>query len=160
MVLHKDKKELVKSYRANILKLEKEMHNLPGAMVGDCCPLTHTFGDGCYVREIFLPAGMVHITKIHKKDHPYFILKGHVAVATEEGYVEIKAPFHGITKAGTKRLIYVCTDTVWVTVHVTKSKDIKEIEDEVIAKTFDDLQKEGSDVDKINQSLLTEKVQE
>lgn len=114
----------------------------PGAVEGDqpLCPLKHSFGDGVYVREIFIPAGFYGVTKIHKKTHPYFILKGKVKVITEEGTVIIEAPFQGMTPAGTRRALVALEDTVWITVHATKETDLTKIEDEIIAKSFDEIQ--------------------
>ncbi len=125
--------------RDRIMEVEERMKKLPGAMFGDCFPLKHTFVDGAYVREITVPKGMLVITKIHKVCHPYFILKGEVSVLTEEGVVRLKAPYSGITPAGTKRIVYIHEDTVWTTVHVTKETDLGKIEEEIIAKTFDEV---------------------
>jgi hypothetical protein len=50
--------------------------------------------------------------------------------------VRVKAPYSGITMAGTKRIIYTHEDTVWITVHVTKETDLVKIEEQVIAKTY------------------------
>lgn len=125
--------------RERILDIEEKMKQMPGAMIGDCFPLKHTFVDGAYVREITMPKGMLVVSKIHKVCHPYFILKGEVSVLTEEGVVRLKAPYSGITPAGTKRILYIHEDTVWTTVHVTKETDIEKIEEEIIAKTFDEV---------------------
>ena len=86
-----------------------------------------------------MPAGFILTSKIHKKDHPYFILKGKVSVLTEEGPVLLEAPYYGITPAGTKRVCYIHEDVLWVTVHVTEKTDLQEIEEEVIAKDFSEL---------------------
>lgn len=115
------------------------MRKLPGAIRGDDYPLKHSFADGCYIREMSAPAGHLIITKIHKITHPYFILKGECSILTEEGVKRIKAPYHGITLAGTKRVVFVHEDTIWVTVHVTKQTNLEKIEEEVIAKTFDEI---------------------
>jgi len=140
--------------RKNILKLESEMWKLPGALIGDSpeylavCPLKHTFADGMYIREIFMPKGILFVTKIHKFTHPYFLLQGDCSVLTEEGIKRIKGPFSGITPAGTKRVIYTHKDTRWITVHATKETDLIKIEEEVIAKTYAEL---GMDVDEDNE---------
>lgn len=129
-----------------IMKVEHQILSKSNSLLGDSpeylavCPLKHSFVDGAYVREIFLPKGMFFVTKIHKKTHPYFIMKGKVSVFTEDGTVHLEGPFHGITKAGTKRLIYTHEDTIWITVHVTDKCNIAEIEKEVIAKTFEDVE--------------------
>ncbi len=129
-----------KDIREKILFVEAKMRETPGCMVDDCFPLKHTFADGMYIREITVPKGNLIITKIHKLTHPYFLLKGDCSVLTEEGVKRIKAPYSGITPAGTKRIVYVHEDTVWITVHATRKTDLKEIEDEVIAKTYDEME--------------------
>ena len=101
-------------------------------------PLKHSFGDGCYVREVFNPAGELIITKIHKTAHPFFLLEGTMSILSEESEKRIEAPHYGITKANTKRIIYAHTDCIFVTVHVTDSTDLSEIEKEVIRDDFED----------------------
>ena len=61
-----------------------------------------------------------------------------MSILTEDGVEHLKAPYYGITKPGTKRIIYTHTDCVFVTVHATEKKDIKEIEEDVIADNFND----------------------
>tara|TARA_R100000742_G_C4279614_1_gene104742 strand:- start:763 stop:1368 length:606 start_codon:yes stop_codon:yes gene_type:complete len=101
-------------------------------------PVKHSFADGCYVREIFNPANELLITKIHKKEHPFFLMQGEMSILTEDGIKHLKAPYHGITKPGTKRIIYTHTDCVFVTVHATEETDVAKIEKEVIAENFSD----------------------
>lgn len=125
--------------REKILALEKSMQTELPCLYGDSAPLNHTFGDGFYLREIFVPAGMLVVTKIHKFEHPVFILKGECLVYSETGVKRIKAPYYMITPAGTKRVVYVLKDTNWVTVHQTKEKDLIKIEEEIIAKTFEEV---------------------
>ena len=134
-----------RTIRDKIDKLGEILVNTPGTLIGDSpeylavCPLKHTFVPGAYIREIFLPKEMIFVTKIHKKEHPYFIMSGDVSVLTEEGTIRIKGPFSGITKPGTKRLIYTHEDTIWITVHPTNETDLVKLEEELIAKTFDEL---------------------
>lgn len=125
--------------RDAILKAEELIMCTPGATYGDRCPLVHTFVDGAYVRKITMPKGLLLTSKIHKICHPYFIMKGDVSVLTEEGTKRIKAPYAGVTPAGTKRLIYVHEETEWITVHVTKETDLGKIEDEIISKDYAEL---------------------
>ena len=101
-------------------------------------PLKHTFTDGCYIREIFTPAGQIIVTKIHKKDHPFFLMKGELSILTEDGVVNLNAPYQGITKVGTKRVIYTHTDCIFTTVHATDKLTVDEVEEDVIAKDFSD----------------------
>ena len=129
--------------RTGIERIEAEIAQLPNSFIGDndSCPLVHSFAPGIYVREITIPAAMLLIGKIHRHAHPNFLMKGKVSVITEQGGREdLEAPCHMISPAGTKRVVYTHTDTVWVTVHATESKDLDEIEEQVIAKDYDDEQ--------------------
>lgn len=89
------------------------------------CPLKHTFPDGLYVREIFMPKNSIVTTRVHRYDNPFFIMQGDVSVFTEgsEGIERLKAPHHGITNPGTRRVLYTHEDTVWVTVHLNPENE-------------------------------------
>ena len=130
------------NFRQSLSKIEDVMHRHPSAITGDDFeaknPTKSTFVGGCYVREIFMPAGQIITTKIHKKDHPFFVLSGKIIVISEEGKKEIKGPYSGITVAGTKRLINVIEDCVFITVHATDKLTIEEVTKEVIAEDFSD----------------------
>ena len=133
-----DERLTVKDFRDRVSEVEKEMLREPGAKYGDQdnCPLKHSFGDGIYIREIFMPKGMLIVSKIHRYTHPYFVMSGKVEVVTEEGRVMITAPYSGITPAGTKRILYIHEDCTWITVHRTKETDPEKVEEEIIAKDF------------------------
>ena len=132
----------VVNFRNAICFMEQKIKEHPDAQIGDSCPLKHTFVEGAYVREIFMPKGIFIVTKIHKKTHPFFIMQGDVSILTEEGVMRVQAPYHGITLAGTKRFIYMHEDTVWITVHATDETSLEKIEDEIIAKTFEEIPQE------------------
>lgn len=136
-----DKKE---ESRALVMEVERRLSEHPDAVFGDSdmCPLKHTFAPGVYVREIEIPAKTIVVGKIHKHEHPNFLMKGRVSVFTESGGVEeLEAPLSMISPAGTKRVVYAHEDTVWITVHVTESQDLEEIEEQVIAKTYEEFEK-------------------
>ena len=92
-------------FRENISDLEKAILESSGGMSGELLnkvnPVKHTFAGGCYVREIYNPANELIVTKIHKKEHPFFLMKGEMSILTEEGIQHIKAPYQGVTKPGT-----------------------------------------------------------
>jgi len=132
---------IVKEFRNKVDVFENALAQIPGATFGDACaPLRHLFGDNLYIREITMPKGMVLTSKIHKTTHPYFVLRGDVSVCTEDGIVRIKGPYWGMTQAGTKRVLQVHEETVWVTVHSTEQTDLEEIEKELIAEDYDRLE--------------------
>jgi hypothetical protein len=131
--------------RQAITRFEEKLATLPGSVLGDTamCPLTHSFADGLYVREIFIPRGMLLTGKIHRHSHPNFLMKGEVLVVTEGGGVEhLKAPLSIISEAKTKRAVFALEDTVWITVHVNEDngQDLAKIEDYVIAKTYEEVE--------------------
>ena len=133
-------------FRDGIMKVQENLENHPNGLTGEALeklnPLKHSFADGCYIREIFNPKGELLVTKIHKVSHPFFLMKGDMTILMEDGIKRIKAPHYGITSAGTKRIIYCHEDCIFVTVHATELTDIAKIEEEVIAKDFDEFDKE------------------
>jgi hypothetical protein len=110
------------SHISAIDRVEAEMANLPAVEL----PLEHFFPPGLYVRKIFMPANSIVVSMKHKTTHPFFILKGKVAVLKEtpEGGFEQEALYHGgdmgITKPNTKRFLWNIEDTTWVTCHANE----------------------------------------
>lgn len=131
-------------FRNGIMEVERVLHESGKGLVGKerdtLNPLEHIFADGLYVRKISCPLGQLLVTEIHKKDNAYFLMKGEITIMSEEGEVTIEAPYYGITKAGTKRIIYVHKDCIFVTVHSTNSKTVKDAEEELIAKNYKELE--------------------
>ena len=126
--------------RAQIQALEQTLAQVPGAIFGDSdvCPLVHRFADGIYVREIFIPAGMLLTGKIHKHAHPNFLMQGEVLVVTEQGGQEhLRAPLAMISPPGTKRAVYALTDVVWITVHASEETDLTKLEAQIIAPDYE-----------------------
>ena len=131
-----------KDFRETIVEFEETVREEGGWLseekMQELNPVKHSFADGCYIREVFNPAGELLVTKIHKKQHPFFLMKGKMSILTEKGVDHLEAPHHGITQPGTKRIIYTHEDCIFITVHATDKTDIKEIEKEVIAESFED----------------------
>lgn len=129
--------------KEGIMKIQNFMEKQPGVMHGNCFPLNHSFGDGLYIREITMPKNMLVVSRLHKFTHPYFILKGKVSVMTEDGVQHIQAPFAGMTKAGTKRVLYIHEECVWVTVHSNPENKTKtdELENDICVDNFEDYDK-------------------
>lgn len=106
----------------------------------DIPPQVDHFADGMYARELHMPAGMLITSKIHKTNHFCFVLKGVAQVVDENSGGElIVAPCMITTKAGTKRLLRILEDSVWVTVHATEKTDVSEIEKDIISEHHLDL---------------------
>jgi hypothetical protein len=105
--------------------------------------LEHQFINGLYVRMVRLPAGMTFTTKIHKKKHPFFLMSGRCRVVTDKGFEIMEGPMMGVTEPGTKRLMYIEEEVVWYTVHRTDKTNPQDVEEEVIAKNFLEVEEGG-----------------
>ena len=131
-----------KEFREKISDLEQaliDVGDTTGEVMHKANPVKHTFAGGCYVREIYNPANELIITKIHKKEHPFFLMKGEMSILTEEGIQHIHAPYQGVTKPGTKRAIYTHEECIFITVHATDNTTIEDVEDEVVCTKYEDL---------------------
>ena len=131
-------------FRNGIQEVEKVLANSGKAYVGKekdkINPLEHKFADGIYTRKISCPPGQLLVTEIHKKDNAFFVMTGKLTIMSEDGEVTIEAPYYGITKAGTKRIIYIHEHVIWITVHPTNAKTVKDAEEELIAKSYKELE--------------------
>ena len=144
--------------RDNILEFENYLKQSKEVFIGDSdnCPLKHSFCDGFYVREIFIPKGHYIVGKIHKHSHPNFLMKGRVLIATEDGVEELVAPLSIISKAGTKRALYIIEDCTWVTIHENpnNTQDLSELEKHIIAKDYDEYDNFANKIEqKLNNKL-------
>ena len=137
------KSELVLNSREKILELQNVLIenadevNVVTHQDSKLFPLKHTFADGIYVRQMSMGIGTVVVGAIHKHLHVWFLLSGHISVATEENVEDYIAPCYVVAKPGTKRVIYANEDSVFVNVHKnpTNSQDIEWLEKEIVAKT-------------------------
>lgn len=103
---------------------DEQIDKLEATMVANFeavdCLLKHRFTPGLYVREIFMPAGTLITSLIHKTTHPFFVLKGKVSVYSDnDGEQLLEAPFVGTTTPGTRRVLFIHEDCVWATCHKT-----------------------------------------
>ena len=132
-----------KSFRESISELQDEALSSTddNVLTGDALlkhnPVKSSFADGLYIREIFNPANQLIITKVHKKQHTFFLMEGEMSIITEGGVETIRAPHNGITEPDTKRLIFPHTDCRFVTVHATTLTDIDELEKELVSDEYE-----------------------
>ena len=112
----------------------------PDIIVGNSkeLPLTHSFSDGIYIREIFIPKGMFVIGKIHILHHTFFLMKGILRMFTKDGVEEIEAPYYGNATAGTKRVFVALEDSIFVNVHPnpTNIQEIDKLEDMFVVSSY------------------------
>jgi hypothetical protein len=135
-----------KEFRSQVVELEEKINNLDKEfkIKPADCPLKHLFSEGMYVREVTVPAGTLVIGKIHKHEHPAFLLKGEAWVVTEyDGVQKINGPCSFISPAGIKRAVYAKTELIWTTVHLNpdNKRDLGKIEKEHIAINYEEFDK-------------------
>lgn len=128
---------------------DEQIDKLEAAMVTNFdeveCPLTHIFTPGLYARQIFMPAGSLIVSKIHKTEHPFIVSKGSVSVWIEDGEeIFIEAPHTGITKPGTRRVLYIHENCTWTTFHANPDNENEiEVEERIIEKHHNPLLSES-----------------
>ena len=143
-------------FREKITQFEQAVVQHPSKIedVDEVNPLRHSFADGQYIRQMSNPAGVFIVTKIHNKNHPFFLMEGEMTIFSEDGLERIFAPYQGITKAGTKRAMYTHTECIFITVHATDKLNIDDVEDEVIVKSFEDVNLLPPDIKQVENLIV------
>ena len=134
--------QLVTSMQEKVKALQNELSKLPQYE-----PLTkHTFHGGMYCREVWRPAGVLVVGKVHKKEHFYMIVYGTVAITTDDGVKSVTGPCLLNSMPGTKRAVYAETDTLCMTFHRTDSTTVEEAEAEMVEEDEADMYSIGNKV--------------
>lgn len=143
------KNEVSKNSRKKILDLEKSLINIADGInvEGDgehvvteskIAPIKHTFADGIYVRQMDMKADSAVVGAIHKHLHVWFLLTGHVTIATEDTTEDYIAPRYVVSTPGVKRVILANEDSIFVNIHKNPSntKDLDMLEKEIVALNY------------------------
>jgi hypothetical protein len=98
----------------------------------DMFPLKHSFSEGVYIREMFMPQGGLVIGKLYKISHTWFLLSGDLEVATDEGSEYYIGPCYVNAPEGTKRVLHAVSDVIFVNVYpnpenITDTDKLEEI---------------------------------
>ncbi|HEX2900704.1 MAG TPA: hypothetical protein VHS96_13360 [Bacteroidia bacterium] len=113
-----------------IRAIDKELSGLPPVE----SPVVCRFTPGLMSREVFMPAGSAYRSKIHNTEHQFIVSQGACFVSEKNGpKFLINAPYHGITKPGTWRTLFIVTDCIWTTFHPTDKTTVEEVEADIIA---------------------------
>lgn len=123
--------------RSKILSIEAAV----GALAQIRLPVRNLFPQGMYVREMFIPAGVIIVGKIHKHEHFAYVSQGRISILGENGWKTLEAPCNMISPAGVKRVGYAHTDVTWTTVHLnpTGERNVDKLEDDIIAASYESL---------------------
>lgn len=101
-------------------------------------PVENVFTPGLMTRKIFMKAGSAHLSKKHGTEHQFVIMQGACLVSENGGpNVLMVAPYHGITKPGTWRKLFIIMDCVWLTMHPTDKTTVEEVEADIIRSMSD-----------------------
>jgi hypothetical protein len=114
---------------STIAAIDAELSRMPPVE----SPVECRFTPGLMSRQVFMPAGSAYRSKIHKTEHQYIVSQGACFVSENGGpRFLLNAPYHGITKAGTWRSLFIITDCIWTTFHPTNKTTIEEVEADII----------------------------
>ena len=143
------KNQVSTNSREKILKLEESLlciadginvegdgkHILTDSKIA---PIKHTFADGVYIRQMDMKKDSVVVGAIHNHLHVWFLLTGHVTVATEETTEDYIAPCYIVSTPGVKRVIRANEDSIFVNVHKnpTNTRDISKLEKEIVSLNY------------------------
>jgi hypothetical protein len=99
---------------------------------------TNIFHGGIYCREVWRPAGVLVIGKVHKKAHFYEIVSGTVKI-TQDGKPAIvqAGPVLIQCEPGTQRAVLALTDVLCRTFHATDVQTVEDAEAELVEEDQD-----------------------
>ena len=132
----------IDTFRETVTSLERQMLESEDPLIvkgnSDSFPLTHSFSDGIYIREMSMLEGGIVIGKIHNRSHTWFLMKGKIKIANEDGVVTYSAPTYVNANSGAKRVIVALEDSVFVNVHQNPDNitDTDELERILTCETY------------------------
>lgn len=94
-------------------------------------PVSHSRGNGLYIRTMRIPANTLFIGRAHRYGHECTLLEGSVIWVTEQGRKQVDAVLTVHSTPGTHMVLYALTDVVGQTVHPDKGGDIQAMEDDI-----------------------------
>jgi hypothetical protein len=109
-------------------------------------PIKHSFADQIYIRQMNMSEGDIVVGAIHNHLHAWFLMKGRVLINNNGDQVEHIAPCYTISEPGSKRFIYALEDSIFVNVHKnpTNTRNIEDIENELVSITLDEYNKKNN----------------
>ena len=143
------KKEIKKSNKEKILDLESKLISVADGINiegtgkevltnSKIAPIKHTFADSVYIRQMDMQKDSVVVGAIHKHLHVWFLLTGHVTIATQDSVEDYIAPCYVVSTPGVKRVIHAIEESIFVNVHKNPSntKDVNKLEKEIVALNY------------------------
>ena len=128
--------DITKVSREQVMQLEDAINHLPNQINLDK-HTHHHFAPGVYLRELFIPEGVIITGKIHRTKHLTIIASGTVQITTSVGIEEITGPAVFVSPAGAKKAIYAITDATLMNPMPTDETNVEKIEEAFIAPSFE-----------------------
>ena len=132
-----------KSALDNAFKLQEAMLALPeeDRLTKEDLEPIHYFADGMYLRSLFLPEGVAVVGDMHRHSHFTILAEGKSKIVSQDGDMEVEAPFVFISTPYAKRSVYAVTDCTWITVHLNHDNctDIEEVENRHVIRDEQEL---------------------
>jgi hypothetical protein len=121
-------------------KLQEAMLALPLEEQLELEPI-HYFADGMYLRSLYIPEGVVCVGEVHKHSHFTILAEGKSKIVSQDGDLEVEAPFVFISTPHAKRSVYAITDCTWITVHLNHDncQDIEKVENRHVIRDEQEL---------------------
>jgi hypothetical protein len=130
-LISRDNTQIIKSRDEVIDVVENIIANQPQVE----CPVTHRFTPNMYIREVFVPAGTILTSEIHKEEHPHVLSLGKITMWDGEGgEITVSAPYCGITKANARRVVLVHDNCIFTTFHVTQATNVEDAEKDIFVE--------------------------
>ena len=137
--------------REKVNRLEDALRSVPQVD----CPIRHHFAPGIYAREITIPKGTVLVGAIHKCESLVVLSAGKLRLVTDDGTVEITAPYTMTCTPGAKNAAVALEDSVWTNFFATEETDTDKLVEILTESKASDLL--GGDT---NQQLAANKAAE
>ncbi len=129
IVPHRDYRDKV----ARLMAVMRKHEQLKMTEAHHVCP-------GVYARVLHMPKGATIVSKIHKTEHFVVCVKGKALVVYPDRKELVSAPKLMVTKPGTQRALHILEDSTWIGFYPTIETDVEKIEDNIIAKNWEDPQ--------------------
>lgn len=123
----------------------EQLQHLTAAMqeTGQTVELTveHYFSNKTYVREMVVPKGVALVGKIHRYECTNILAAGKMRIVTEEGRLDISAPYTYVSGPGVTKAMYALEDSVFINVHPWDGHSTEEeMEERLIVPSYEALQ--------------------
>lgn len=110
----------------------RKMQSIVASVPQVHCKVEHHFSPGLYVREIFMPKGVIAVGKMHRHEHMFLLTKGKITIMTEQDVQIISGPHMSKSFPGIKRVVYSHEDSIILNFHPTTTTDLEALEKELI----------------------------